>query len=56
MIIFSNEVEKGKIFETQNSEKGQIRIREISRPEKMEVLVLDIKWWEATQQELLFNQ
>lgn len=58
MIIFSNEMEKGKekIFETQNSEKGQIRIREISRPEKVAVLVLDIKWWKATQQELLFNQ
>ena len=58
MIIFSNETEKGKekIFETQNSKKGQIRIREISRPEKVVVLVLDIKWWEATQQELLLNQ
>lgn len=47
---------KGKISETQNSEKGQIRIRQIPRPEKVVVLVSDIKWWEATQQELLFNQ
>lgn len=35
---------KGReIFETWNSEKGQLRIMQISRPEKMVVLVSNIK-------------
>lgn len=50
MIISNNEMEKGKeIFEIWNSEKGQVRRMQISRPEKA---VSNIKWWEAAQQEL----
>lgn len=44
-----------EVFEMWNSEKGQVRIMHISSPEKVVVLVSNIKWWEATQQVLLLN-